>query len=108
MNRDLSLLLVLPLGLFAACASKSTDPSTGDKGSTPGAEQPGAPGAPGSPGAPGGPVATPDEKKKNPIEGIAAAKMTMDTGAATDGAIWSAKEGVLFFTTPLGEGGLIA
>jgi gluconolactonase len=100
MKRYLSLLLVIPLGLYA-CSSK--DSGTPDNGGAPPGEQPG-PGTPG-PGTPGGPVATPEELAKNPIEG-ATVKLTLDTGAATDGAIWSAKENVIFFTTPLGEGGL--
>jgi gluconolactonase len=106
MNRYLSLLLVLPLGVFVACGSKGND-TTGNTPPTPGTEQPGTPGAPGTPGTPGTPGgATPDEKTKNPIDGIAPAKMLLDTGAFTDGPIWSEKEQVLFFTTPLGEGGL--
>lgn len=105
MNRYLSLLLVLPVGIYAACSNSSDDPApTGTE--TPGTEQPGTPGEPGASGTPGGPAATPDELKKNPIEGIAPAKMVLDTGAFTDGPVWSAREGVLFFTTPLGEGGL--
>lgn len=103
MKRYLSLLLVLPIALYAACSSKGAEDAANNGGAAPGTDQPGAPGAPGTPGGPSG---TPDELKKNPIEGIAAAKLTLDTGASTDGAIWSAKEGVLFFTTPLGEGGL--
>ncbi len=51
-------------------------------------------------------MATPADKAKNPIDGIPAAKLLIDTGVFTDGPIWSAKEGVLFFTTPLGTGGL--
>lgn len=107
MNRYLSLLLVLPMGLYAACSSKGADPTPANGGGTdPGTAMPGAPADPNMPGAPGSPVATPDEKAKNPIDGIGAAKLLLDTGVFTDGPIWSAKEGVLFFTTPLGEGGL--
>jgi gluconolactonase len=102
MKRYLSLLLVLPVGVFAACSSNGTSaPNNGP--AAVGTVQTNDPNAP---AAPGGPTATSDELAKNPIEGIAAAKLTLDTGAATDGAIWSVKEGVLFFTTPLGEGGL--
>ncbi len=101
MKRHLSLLLTLSIGLCAACASKKADPNASDH---PGAANP-DPNA-GGPGGPGGPAATPDELKKNPIEGIAPATLVLDTGAFTDGPIWSVKEGVLFFTTPLGAGGL--
>lgn len=107
MNRYLSLLLVLPMGLYAACSSsKGADTSADNGAGTPGMADPGATADPNMPGAPGGPMATPDEKAKNPIDGIAAAKLLLDTGEYTDGPIWSAKEGVLFFTTPLGIGGL--
>ncbi|MEA2749434.1 MAG: gluconolactonase [Myxococcales bacterium] len=107
MNRYLSLLLVLPMGLYAACSSKGSDTTAANNGGTPGTEMP-APGTPdpNMPGAPGAPVATPSELQKNPIDGIAPAKLLIDTGVYTDGPIWSAKEGVLFFTTPLGVGGL--
>jgi gluconolactonase len=98
MNRLFSLLLVLPIGLYASCASKSADTKASDTAGT----DPGA----GTPNPDGGAVATPAEIAKNPIEGIAPAKVTLDTGAFTSGPIWSAKEGVLFFTTPLGAGGL--
>jgi gluconolactonase len=104
MNRYLSLLLVLPVGLYAACSSKGSGAKSG--GTTPDMEQPGMPGDPNAPGTPGGPVATPEDKAKNPIDGIAPAKLLLDAGVFTDGPIWSAKEGVLFFTTPLGVGGL--
>ena len=105
MKRHCSLLLVLPIALYAACSS-SADPTTNGGGTAPGTETPGAPGAPGAPGTPGAPTSPGDELKKDPIAGIAAAKVVIDTDAFTDGAVWSAKEGVLFFTTPLGEGGL--
>ncbi len=104
MNRCLSLLLVLPVGLYAACSSKGSD-TAANKAPGPGMEQPGTPSDPNAPGA-GGPVATPDDKAKNPIDGIAAAKLLLDAGEYTAGPIWSQKEGVLFFTTPLGVGGL--
>ena len=108
MNRYLSLLLVLPVGLYAACASsKGSDKTATNDGTTPGMAEPGATADPNMPAAtPGGPVATPEDKAKNPIDGIAPAKLLLDSGEYTDGPIWSAKEGVLFFTTPLGAGGL--
>lgn len=105
MNRYLSLLLVLPIGLYAACSSKGSDTAANGAGTTPGME-PGAPGDPNAPAMPGSPVATPEDKVKNPIDGIAPAKLLLDAGVYTAGPIWSAKEGVLFFTTPLGVGGL--
>jgi gluconolactonase len=102
MKRYLSLLLVLPLGVFVACSSSGG--GTSSDGPVPiGTVQPNEPGGPAASGDSG---ATPNELARNPIEGIAAAKLTLDTGEATDGAIWSVKEGVLFFTTPLGQGGL--
>jgi gluconolactonase len=102
MNRYLSLLLVLPIGIYVACASKSGDTqatTTTTPGTTP---DPNAPAT----GSSGGPAATGDDLKKNPIEGIAPAAVILDSGAYTDGPIWSAAEEVLFFTTPLGDGGL--
>ena len=105
MNRYLSLLLVLPIGLYAACASKGSDKAANNGGTTPGTETPGNPADPNAP-APGTPVATPGDIAKNPIDGIAPAKLLLDAGEYTAGPIWSAKEGVLFFTTPLGVGGL--
>ncbi len=107
MNRLLSLFLVLPIGLYGACSSSGKDAATSS-------DPVPADGTSGGPGAPdGGPAADPDgattppaEMTKNPIEGIAAAKIAIDTGAFTSGPIWSVKESVLFFTTPLGAGAL--
>jgi gluconolactonase len=106
MNRYLSLLLVLPVGLYAACSSKGSDTAANNGGTPPGADPTSMPGDPNAPAAPGSPVATPADIVKNPIDGIAAAKILLDAGVYTAGPIWSAKEGVLFFTTPLGVGGL--
>jgi gluconolactonase len=100
MNRRLSPLVLLPLSLFAACASKTSDAPPGevqpvsDAGLLDDATDPLLDAS-----------VTP-EPATNPIEGIAPAKLTLDTGAYTDGPVWSAKEGVLFFTTPLGQGAL--
>ena len=102
MKRFLSLLLVVPIGLYASCASKSADTQS----TTDTTDPADAAAAPSTNGADSGPVATPEEMTKNPIAGIAPAKVTLDTGAFTSGPVWSAKEGVLFFTTPLGTGGL--
>lgn len=72
-------LLVLPLALLAAaCSSKSDDSSGGDISA--------------------------EEMNKNPIQGIAPAKVLIDTGSYTDGPVWHAGEGVLFFTVPIGDG----
>ncbi len=80
--KRIALLLVLPLGLLtASCSSKSDE-----------ADAP----------ADNGPSAA--ELQKNPIQGIAAAKMVIDTGQYTDGPVWSAAEKVLFYTVPFGEG----
>jgi len=103
----LGLLLVVPVILSSACKRGAED-----EGDRTGGGEPGAPGDPGSgPGAggpggggPGG--AGGDDLKKNPIEGIAPAKVLLETGAFTDGPVWHAGEKVVFFSTPLGEGGL--
>jgi gluconolactonase len=76
--KRISLLLVLPLGLLvASCGSSSDDGDTS---------------------------AVSADLKKNPIQGIAAAKMVIDTGAYTDGPVWHPTEKVLFYTVPLGDG----
>ena len=82
MNRVSSLLcLLIPLGLLgAACSSNSDEPTAGADG------------------------VNPEQLKKNPIQGIAAAKMVIDTGQYTDGPVWQAAEGVLFYTVPIGQG----
>jgi len=72
-----SLLLMLPLGLLVASCSSSSD----EDSST-----------------------TSAELNKNPIQGVAAAKMLIDTGAYTDGPVWHPAEKVLFFTVPVGAG----
>jgi gluconolactonase len=105
MNRLLALFLVLPIGLYAACSSSGKD-SASPGGTAAGGGDPDASAGGDAAADPDGAVATPSEMTKNPIEGIAAAKVTIDTGAFTSGPIWSAKENVLFFTTPLGMGGL--
>lgn len=113
MKRILPLLLVLPLGAYAfACKSTNNNDGTDTAGETPAGTNPGDPGAPGTnpgdPNQPGGPTgpATPDELKTNPIEGIDPAKAVLEAGAFTDGPVWHAGVGALYFTTPLGEGGL--
>jgi gluconolactonase len=107
MNRHFALLLVIPVAVFAACSNKSSDDNT-NAGDTPAGTDAGTPGpgasSGGTPGTPG--MATPADIAKNPIEGIAAAKMVLDAGEYTDGPIWSAKDGVVYFSTPLGTSGL--
>ena len=79
--KPIALLLVLPLGLLAASCSSSSD---GTEQSVDGT--------------------SPEDLKKNPIQGIAAAKMVIDVGAYTDGPVWHPTEKVLFYTVPFGEG----
>lgn len=45
-----------------------------------------------------------EELKRNPIQGVGAPKLLIDTGQYTDGPVWHAAEKVLFFTVPIGEG----
>jgi len=85
--KRLSLLFVVPLGLvglscvgLAACASKPGDTAESTDG------------------------ISPEEAQKNPIQGIGAAKVLIDTGSYTDGPVWHAGESVLFFTVPIGDG----
>jgi sugar lactone lactonase YvrE len=75
-----ALTLVLPISLLAASCSSTTD----------------------APDSAGGLSAA--ELAKNPIQGIAAAKVLLDTGQYTDGPVWHAGEKVLFYTVPLGAG----
>ena len=101
MKRILPLLAVMSLGVYAFnCKSKSNndDNGTGDP-AVPG-EQPGTP----APGTPGGP--TPEEVTTNPTEGVEPATAILEVGQFSDGPVWHAGMGVLFFSTPLGEGAL--
>jgi sugar lactone lactonase YvrE/serine acetyltransferase len=105
MKRYLSLLLVVPVVLHAACSSGGSGGGSSSSGTvTPGPDQPGP--TSDTPDATSGPVTPGDDLKRNPIEGIAPAKVVLETGVFTDGPVWSASEGVLFFTAPLGDGGL--
>jgi gluconolactonase len=80
--KRIALLVVLPLGLLsaAACSSNADDTASENGG------------------------VSAEDLKKNPIQGIAAAKMVIDTGQYTDGPVWHAGEKVLFYTVPIGEG----
>lgn len=103
MKRTLPFLLVLPL-LAAGYACSSSDSGGDGPAATQDPNDPGNPGGPGGPGGPGEPGG--DELSRNPIEGIAPAKAVLETGAFTDGPVWHAELGLLFFTAPLGEGAL--
>lgn len=107
MRRFLSLLIVLPVVAASACSSKSND---GGNAPAPAAPPPAAtgdnPGGPAGPGGPSAPAPSVDELNKNPIEGVAPAKPILQTDAYTDGPIWHAGLGVVFFSMPLGGGAL--
>lgn len=106
MKRIFSLMLVLPLAAYAAtaCSNKSSDSEDNTPGATGGDNNGGG----GGPNGGGGDTPKPSEEelKKNPIEGVAPPKPVFEAGAFTDGPVWHAKLGVLFFSTPLGEGAL--
>jgi len=75
------LLLAIPLGLLgASCSSSSEEPTENVSG------------------------VNPADLQKNPIQGVGAPKVLLETGQYTDGPVWHAKEGVLFFTVPIGAG----
>ena len=103
MKRILPLLLVLSLGATTTafgCKDKSDnhDKKAGDS-PNPGTTPPGQ-----EPGPTDGPTA--EEMNTNPIEGIEPATSVGEVGAFTDGPVWHAGMGVLFFTTPFGDGAL--
>lgn len=97
MKRTLSMATLVCLAV--ACGNKSSDTQ-----SSTGENQPGDNGNNGS-GGDGGSGPSGD-LNKNPIEGIAPAEVILEAGEFTDGPVWHAGAGVLFFSTPLGEGGL--
>jgi gluconolactonase len=108
MKRIFHFLLILPLVAAGgyACTHKTASTDQANNGGGPG-DNGGTPGAPGSTGNPGdGPQSDPADLKKNPIDGIAPATVLLDTGEYTDGPVWDVGQNVLFFTTPLGNGGL--
>lgn len=76
MKRICTALLTLPL-LLLACGSSTED--TTDTGGV-----------------------NPEDLKKNPIQGVGAPKLLIETGQYTDGPVWHEGEGVLFFTVPIG------
>ncbi len=77
MKRVFTLLFALPLSLVVACGS-SDDGSSGDSENV--------------------------DLKKNPIQGIPAPKVLIETGQYTDGPVWVASENVLVYTVPLNQG----
>lgn len=102
MKRILPLLLVLPL--FAACKGNSNDSKKNDSNNP--ADNGGEPGAPGSSGGPDLPGVTQEEMNTNPVEGVEAPTAILQADAFTDGPVWHPGLGVLFFSTPLGDGAL--
>ncbi|MCW5837514.1 MAG: SMP-30/gluconolactonase/LRE family protein [Labilithrix sp.] len=101
MKRILPLLLVLSLGASAfGCKNDSKD---GNKNPGDSAD-PGADPGPGEPGDPN--VPSEEERNTNPVEGLEPPTAILEAGAFTDGPVWHAGMGVLFFSTPLGEGAL--
>lgn len=98
MKRTLPLLLVLSLGATASgCKAQSDKDVTVSDPNSP-AEQAGAPGDAEGP--------TAEEINTNPTEGVEPPTAVLEAGAFTDGPVWHAGMGVVFFTTPLGEGAL--
>jgi gluconolactonase len=93
MKRTLPFLVVLSIGAYG-CKDES------DKHTDKNAINP----APGE--QPNGEGPTAEELNTNPIDGIAPPTAILEAGAFTDGPVWHAGMGVLFFTTPLGEGAL--
>ncbi|MBX3227496.1 MAG: SMP-30/gluconolactonase/LRE family protein [Labilithrix sp.] len=101
MNRILPL---LALTLFAvACGSSDKKTATNDQ--TPDGQQATNPdGTPIDPDGLGG--GDPALAGTNPIEGIGEVQAIMEPGTFTDGPVWSENGGALYFSTPLGDGGL--
>lgn len=106
MKRILSILLVVPIAAWGYACSSNSGGSDNSSSGGPGGDNPGGNGPGGdNPGGPGDGT-SPVDLGKNPIDGIAPAAVVLETGAYTDGPIWDAKQNIVFFTTPLGEGGL--
>jgi gluconolactonase len=104
MKRIIPFVAILPLVAAGgyACSHHS---STGDQTNS-GGPNGGGPGGPGT-GNPGdGMQGSPEDLAKNPIDGIAPPEVLLDVGEYTDGPIWHVQQEVLFYTTPLGAGGL--
>lgn len=104
MKRIFSLMLVVPLTAYAMTAC-TKDTGTEDEQNGPGAGgDNGGGGGDNGPSSPGD--VAPEDLAKNPIEGVEAPKPVFESGAYTDGPVWHQKLGVLFFSTPLGEGAI--
>lgn len=96
MKRILPLVLVLSAGALAfGCKDSNNEDNNGGEPK---------PGEPGAPGEPGGPSA--EEANTNPVEGVEPPAAILEAGQFTDGPVWHAGMGVLFFATPLNEGAL--
>jgi gluconolactonase len=110
MKRTLPLLVLLLVTAQAvACnnddtPAKKNTPAGGD-GNTPAAngDQPATPGGDNATN-PGEPTAA--DATTNPTDGLAPATSILEAGAYTDGPVWHAGMGALFFSTPLGDGAL--
>lgn len=107
MKRILPILFLVPVALYGyACKQSSSDdentPGDNGGGDNGGGDNGGGAGGGGDNGGGAGGA----DLNKNPIEGIAPAKVLIDTGVFTDGPIWHSGEKVLFFTAPLGQPGL--
>ena len=97
MKRILSLMLVVPLAAYSlsGCKKESGEDDEMVDGPGGGGENGENPGGSGD-----------VDLQANPIEGIAPAKAVMETGQFSDGPVWHEGLGVLFFSTPLGEGAI--
>ncbi len=105
MKRILPLLLVLSLGATAfGCKDKSDNNNNHDSSGDPSNPGGGGGGQPGTPGGPGTPSA--EEANTNPTEGIEPATAVLEVGQFTDGPVWHAGMGAVFYTTPLDQGAL--
>jgi gluconolactonase len=103
MKRILPLVL-LPLSLYAFACKSSSNGDNGTDGD--GTNEPGDGTNPDGTGPGGrGPV-DPNEKNINPTADLQPASAVLEAGQFTDGPVWHAELGVLFFATPLGEGAL--
>src|SRR5690349_15189059 len=101
MKRIMPFVIMASLAAWGyACKSESsTDDNTdGTGGGAGGGTDPGT--------QPGSEQSKEDLQKINPIEGIAPPKAVLEVGDYSDGPVWHAQLGVLFFTKPFGNGAL--
>jgi gluconolactonase len=105
MKRTLPMVCLFSLGLgvaaFACKSSSSGNNGNGDNGGSTDNSS-GNPGGGSDPGSP----PTQEELNTDPTAGLAPATPILEAGEYTDGPVWHAAMGFLFFTTPLGEGAL--